>query len=87
MADGFEGPGILCQKLTRTWFWRSDDPVTPPMIAEWAVEQMERYFPMNVNFMMNLSPNTKGKLDENLMREFERIGNMVHFPEELKSSP
>lgn len=42
---------------------------------------------MNVNFMMNLSPNTKGKLDENLMREFERIGNMVHFPEELKNSP
>ena len=87
VAEGFEGPGILCQKLTRTWFWRSDDPVTPPMTAEWAVAQMERYFPMNVNFMMNLSPDTRGKLDGNLIREFERIGNMVHFPEELEKLP
>ena len=57
------------------------------MTAEWAVAQMERYFPMNVNFMMNLSPDTRGKLDGNLIREFERIGNMVHFPEELEKLP
>ena len=42
---------------------------------------------MNVNFMMNLSPDTRGKLDGNLIREFERIGNMVHFPEELEKLP
>ena len=75
------------QKLTRTWFWRSDDPVTPPKTAEWVVGQMERYVPMNVNFMLNLSPNLQGKLDENLIREFERIGELVHFPSALEDLP
>lgn len=87
VAEGFAGPGILCQKLTRTWFWRSDDPVTPPQTAEWAVAQMNRYFPMNVNFMMNLSPGTSGRLDANLVREFERIGPMVQFPAALRELP
>ncbi len=87
VASGFEGPGILCQKLTRTWFWRSDDPVTPPMTAEWAIQQMDRYFPMNVNFMMNLSPNTKGKVDDNLAQEFARSGTIVRVPGELKELP
>lgn len=87
VASGFEGPGILCQKLTRTWFWRSDDPVTPPMSAEWAIEQMHRYFPMNVNFMLNLSPNTQGKLDDNLVQEFSRIGAMLSFPGALEELP
>ena len=57
------------------------------MPAEWAAAQMARYFPMNVNFMLNLSPNPRGKLDENLMREFARIGAMVRFPAELKEIP
>lgn len=29
---------------------------------------------MNVNFILNLSPNAEGRLDENLVREFGRIG-------------
>ncbi len=83
-ADGsFSGPGVSCNKLTKTWFWRSDDPQSKLASAEWAVGKMNRYFPMNVNFMLNISPNTKGKIDENLKEEFEKIGKMIKLPQSL----
>lgn len=87
MDDGFEGPGILCQKLTDAWFWRDNDPVTPPAKAEWAIELMNRCFAKNVNFMLNFSPNTEGRLDDNLVAEYERFGNMVKLPEPLEVLP
>ena len=39
------------------------NPNTTPTPASWAIQKMQQYFPMNVNFMLNLSPNEKGKLD------------------------
>lgn len=83
----FHGPGVSCNKLTGAWFWRQDDPVTAPTPASWAVEKMGQYFPMNINFMLNLSPDPTGRLDENLVREFARIGEMVSLPEPLKELP
>lgn len=84
---GFEGPGILCQKLTGTWFWRAVDPTTPTATAEWALERMYSYFPMNVNFILNLSPNTTGTIDENLAAEFKRIGEKVVLPGPVEEIP
>ena len=48
---------------------------------------MQQYFPMNVNFMLNLSPNEKGKLDKNLEEEFARVGSLLSFPESLTELP
>ena len=87
VASGFSGPGVSCNKLTRTWFWRHDDPVTPCTEAAWAIGKMKEYFPINVNFMLNLSPNVKGKIDDNLKREFARIGERVALPDELMEEP
>lgn len=70
----FRRPGILCQKLTRSWFWRADDGETETAPAEWALEQMERYFPIDVNFILNLSPNIHGKIDDNLATEYAKLG-------------
>lgn len=83
VGKAFAGPGVSCNKLTRTWFWRADDPVTPTASPEWAVKKMNGYFPMNVNFMLNISPNTKGKMDDNLRAAFEEIGKKVSLPENL----
>lgn len=83
----FQGPGVSCNKLTNTWFWRSTDPMAELTSTEWAIEKMKTYFPMNVNFMLNLSPNLQGQIDENLIKQFEEIGKMVAFPEPLEELP
>ena len=83
----FEGPGVSCNKLTKTWFWRETDPTAAVTSAEWAIEKMKTYFPMNVNFMLNLSPNLQGQLDENLIKQFQKIGQLVEFPEPLEKLP
>lgn len=78
----FAGPGVSCNKLTRTWFWRADDPFATLNSPEWAVKKMQTYFPLNVNFMLNISPNTKGKIDDNLKLAFEKIGQIVRLPQQ-----
>ena len=55
--------------------------------AQWAVQKAQDYFPMNINFMLNLSPNTEGRLDQNLMNRFEEIGRQIKFPAPLASIP
>lgn len=87
VGQGFQGPGVLCQKLTRAWFWRADDPHTPPASGERMLELMEKCFPMNVALMMNLSPNTKGLIDENLAQEYRKTGEKVSFPPPLETIP
>lgn len=83
----FNGPGVSCNKLTRTWFWRADDPTTDPTDPDWAIGKMNGYFPMNINFMLNISPNIKGKTDANLIRAFEEIGRKVRLPAPLGKLP
>ena len=85
--NAFEGPGVSCNKLTNTWFWRATDPTAELISAEWAIEKMKTYFPMNVNFMLNLSPNLEGRIDENLMERFQKIGELVAFPKSLEKLP
>lgn len=84
---GFEGPGILCQKLTGTWFWRATDKVTAPTSASWALEKMDHYFKMNVNFILNLSPNVEGGIDENLANEFAKLGEELVLPHPIREVP
>ena len=32
ITEGFEGPGILCQKFTGTWFWRAQTLIPKPLL-------------------------------------------------------
>lgn len=84
---GFEGPGTLCQKLTGTWFWRRTDAVNLTGTADWALKRMYSYFPMNVNFMLNLSPNEEGRVDGNLAAEFIKIGEKLALPDPVEEIP
>lgn len=87
VSGAFEGPGVSCNKLTNTWFWRDEDPDTAPKSAEWAVAKAEQYFPMNINFMLNLSPDPSGRVDENLAKEFAKIGQLLTLPKQLDELP
>lgn len=83
----FHGPGVLCQKLTPTWFHRLGDGEKKCASAEWVREMTERYFPMNVNVMINISPRADGDVDENLVAEFARVGEAITLPEEICEIP
>lgn len=87
VAEAFRGPGVACNKLTRTWFWREEDPVTPPAGVQWVLEKAEDCFSKNVNLMLNLSPNPRGRIDENLAAAFDQIGHALRLPEPLEALP
>lgn len=36
--SSFCGPGVSCNKLTKAWFWREDDPNAELTSAQWAVQ-------------------------------------------------
>ena len=87
-AEGaFAGPGVSCNKLTDSWFWRDTDPETPPKSRAWVQEKMAEYFPMNCCFMLNLSPDIHGRVDENLSDAFAEIGKGLQLPGALEELP
>lgn len=83
----FHGPGALCQKLTKTWFWRDGDGDKKCASADWVREMTEKYFPMNVNVMINISPRADGDVDDNLVEEFAKIGKSISLPSALDTLP
>lgn len=83
----FAGPGVSCNKLTKTWFWRKEDPAATLVNTEWVLKKMEQYFPMNVNFMLNLSPNPQGEINQNLAEAFSQIGAELSLPNPLSQLP
>lgn len=85
--DGFKGPGALCQTLTTTWFNRDEHENQPVKSADWAIKLMNRCFSMNVNFIMNLSPNSDGVIGDNLAERFAEIGEKVSLPAPLTDIP
>ena len=87
VTSGFRGPGALCQKLTGAWYWRAGDPDTAPVSGDWALVLMKECFPMNVSLIINLSPNTKGLIDENLAAEYRKMGEKVVLPQPLEEIP
>ncbi len=87
VEEGFEGPGALCQKLTKTWFNRDEHKEQPVKDTEWAINLMNSCFTMNVNFIMNLSPDEDGVIGDNLAQRFAEIGKEVKLPAPLETIP
>ena len=85
LTPGFAGPGALCQKLTRTWFYRDDEK--EPKSADWALGLMEQCFASHANFMLNLSPDPDGRIPAPLAERFAEIGARVSFPAPLAELP
>ena len=86
-GGNFHGPGVSCNKLTDTWFHRDEDRQTPPKTAEWVKKKAEGYFPQNINFMLNISPDETGKVDPSLIQAFEDIGKTLTLPAPLPTLP
>ena len=87
LTGDFSGPGVSCNKLTDTWFHRDGDGETPTKTADWAVEKAHEYFCKNVNFMLNISPDENGCVDQNRIDTFVEIGTKIRFPATLTALP
>lgn len=71
----FDGYGAAGNILTRTWFWKESHPAAKLKSARWAVEK--KLLPMNrqgVTFLLNVSPNREGRIEENVAARFREIG-------------
>ena len=76
LAAAFFFLRILCFPVEQT----AKNPDTTPAPASWGIQKMQQY-------LLNLSPNEKGKLDKNLEEEFARVGSLLSFPEPLTELP
>ena len=87
VKGAFSGPGVSCNKLTGSWFHRDGDGEKPTKTADWAVEKAHAYFPSNINFMLNISPDENGCVDQNLIDTFCEIGKKIQIPAPLTELP
>ncbi len=86
-GSSFRGPGVLCNKLTASWFWRDQDCIGGPLDIRWICAGMSECFPMNCAFMLNLSPDIHGRINGRLADAFDRIGKSVELPAPLEALP
>ena len=81
VAKDFAGPGISCDILTKTWFWRQEDAAAELKGAEWAVNRVKTLNAQNTAFILNLSPNPTGGVDANMAARFREIGAVMGKPD------
>lgn len=87
IEDEFCGPGIICQTLTKCWFWRADYPQSTLKSAEWAVDFCRKANTKNVALILNSSPNPDGLLDDNLAERYAEIGKLYEIPAPIEELP
>ena len=71
--DSFVGPGMGCDILTGAWFWRKDDPARELRTSQWAAGRIAEMNRQNITFILNASPNQKGRIDANVEKVFQGI--------------
>lgn len=70
-------PALSCLPLNSSWFWKTDFPVTDVKSPEWIVN--ENLIPFNkayCTFILNVSPNKDGLVDDNACKALKEIGRL-----------
>ena len=70
-------PALSCLPLNSSWFWKSDFPTTDVKSPEWIVN--ETLIPFNkayCTFILNVSPNRDGLIDDNALEALKEIGRL-----------
>ena len=70
-------PALSCLPLNSSWFWKSDFPTTDVKSPEWIVN--ENLIPFNkayCTFILNVSPNRDGLIDDNALEALKEIGRL-----------
>lgn len=67
--------------INKNWFWKEHFPNSPVKFAEFVVK--ENLVPLNearCNFILNVAPNRDGRIDDNVVAEFKKIGQLWQYP-------
>lgn len=67
--------------INKNWFWKESFPTSPVKSAEFIVN--ENLIPLNeahCNFLLNVAPNREGRIDDNVVAEFKKIGDLWKYP-------
>ncbi len=70
-------PSLACLPINGSWFWKLDDPTTP--VKDPAKLVNDYLIPLNkvdCNFILNVSPNRDGLIDDNALAALKQIGSM-----------
>jgi len=70
-------PSLACLPINGSWFWKTDDPTTP--VKDPAKLVNDYLIPLNkvdCNFILNVSPNRDGLIDDNALAALKQIGSM-----------
>ena len=87
MEDEFQGPGVSCNILTKTWFWRCEDSESILKSSEWVIKKINNMNRHNVTFILNGAPNKKGRLDENVFQRFAQVGALYKKIQDVTELP
>lgn len=67
--------------INKNWFWKEHFPTSPVKSAEFIV--YDNLIPLNkahCNFILNVAPNRDGLVDDNVVAEFKKIGELWKHP-------
>lgn len=67
--------------INKNWFWKENFPNSPVKSAEFLVN--DNLIPLNeahCNFILNVAPNRDGLIDDNVVSEFRKIGQLWKHP-------
>ena len=67
--------------INKNWFWKEHFPTSPVKSAEFIVN--DNLIPLNqshCNFILNVAPNRDGLVDDNVVAEFKKIGQLWQHP-------
>jgi len=70
-------PALSCLPINDAWFWKASFPTSPVKDPEKLVN--ENIIPLNkafCNFILNVSPNRDGLIDDNAVAALEKIGQL-----------
>lgn len=70
-------PSLACLPINNSWFWKTDDPATPVKDPVKLVNDL--LVPLNnadCNFILNVSPNRDGLIDDNALAALKTIGTL-----------
>lgn len=87
VPDSFQGPGCAGNILTKQWFWKETDSTAELKSAKWALDKIYAMNDHNVSFLINMSPNRLGLVDDNLAERLREIGSRVQLREALEEVP
>lgn len=85
--ESFQGPGAAANLYAKTWFWKDAHTSSTLRSAEWAVERVREYNKRNTCFLMNISPNNRGTVDDNLRERFAEFGSLYEEIPPLEEVP